>query len=106
MGKNTLRNVVQDLCSKANIKGFHTNHSLRATTCSLALGKSVPEKLIMDRTGHRDVREKVVENAKLFLMFYKAPRVHFMRDPPRNVKIEGQQGKFNFNNCTVVFKMN
>ena len=49
MGKNTLRNVVQDLCSKANIEGFHANHSLRATTCSLALGKGVPEKLIMEK---------------------------------------------------------
>ena len=51
-----LRNVLRDLCSKANIEGFHTNRSLRATTCSLALGKGVPEKLIMDRTGHRDVK--------------------------------------------------
>ena len=41
IGKNTLRNV---------------SLSWRATSCSVALGKGVPEKLINDRTGHRDVK--------------------------------------------------
>ena len=43
------------MCKTANIEGYFTNHSLRATTCSTALGKGVPEKLVMERTGHRNV---------------------------------------------------
>ena len=45
-----------DLCSQANIEGCHTNQCLRATTCSLGLGKGPPEGLIMDCNGHRDVK--------------------------------------------------
>lgn len=45
-----------DLCSQANVEGCHTNHCLRATTCSLALGKGPSEGLIMNRKGHRDVK--------------------------------------------------
>ena len=93
MGKITLRNVLRDMCSRASVESVHTNHSLREAECSLwhyssslALGKGVPEKLIMDRTGHRDVkslhaylRDELVESAKLLLMCNKAPRsrVHF-----------------------------
>ena len=44
------------MCTKVNIEGFHTNHSLVKTTRSSALGKSVPEKLVMDHMGHRDVK--------------------------------------------------
>jgi len=56
VGKNTFRKTVSELCQKAGIKGYKTNHSLRATTCTLGLEKGVPEKLIMDRTGHRSVK--------------------------------------------------
>lgn len=45
-----------DQCSQANIEGCHTNQCLRATTCSLGLGKGPPEGLIMNRNGHRDVK--------------------------------------------------
>ena len=54
--KNTLRKVVQDMCRDAGIEGYKTNHSLRATTCTIGLEKGVPEKLIMERTGHRTVK--------------------------------------------------
>ena len=39
---------------KANLEGYYTNHSLRATTCILA--KGAPEKLVMKQTGHRNVK--------------------------------------------------
>ena len=32
------------------------DHSLRATTATKRLTKGVPEKFVMERTGHRDVR--------------------------------------------------
>ena len=51
-----MRSVVADMCKKANFEGYYTNHSLRATTCTLALAKGVPEKLVMERTGHRNVK--------------------------------------------------
>ena len=54
--KNSLRSLVAHVCKKANFEGYYTNHSLRATTCTLALAKGVPEKLVMERTGHRNVK--------------------------------------------------
>ncbi|XP_068712788.1 zinc finger MYM-type protein 2-like [Montipora foliosa] len=56
VGKNTLRKVVQDMCRVAEVEGYKTNHSLRATTCKIGLEKGVPEKLIMERTGNRTVK--------------------------------------------------
>ena len=44
------------MCRVAGIEGYKTNHSLRATTCTIGLEKGVPEKLIMKRTGHRPVK--------------------------------------------------
>ena len=84
IGKNSLRKVVSDMCKTANIEGYFTNHSLRATTCSMALAKGVPERLVMERTGHRNVsylftriKEKARKNEKLFPMFCKVSRSRF-----------------------------
>ena len=56
IGKNCLRSAVANMCKKANFEGCYTNHSLRVTTCILALAKGIPEKLVMERTGHRNVK--------------------------------------------------
>ena len=56
MGHNPLGQTVRKLCEAAGIKGHFTNHSLRATTATRGLTKGVPEKFVMERTGHRDVR--------------------------------------------------
>lgn len=44
------------ICKKGNIDGHFTNHSLRATTASRGIEKGIPDKFVMERTGHRDVR--------------------------------------------------
>ena len=46
---------VKRLCKDAGIEGQFTNHSLRATT-SRGLQKGIPDKFVMERTKHRDVR--------------------------------------------------
>ena len=43
LGKNTLRNIVANLCREAEIGGQRTKHSLRATTFSLGLIMGVPD---------------------------------------------------------------
>ena len=43
------------MCSKAGIKGFHTNHSLRATSATRLFCAGTDEQLIMKRTGHQSV---------------------------------------------------
>ena len=40
------------MCTKANISGHKTNHSLRATVCSELFQAGMPEKVIQQRTGH------------------------------------------------------
>ena len=42
--------------SQNSCKEEFTNHSLRATTATRALKKGIPDKFVMQRTGHRDVR--------------------------------------------------
>ena len=44
------------MCRVAGIEGYKTNHSLRATTCTIVLEKGVLQKLIMERTGHCTVK--------------------------------------------------
>ena len=56
MGHNKLGQVVRRVCEKAGIKGNFTYHSLRATTETRGLSKGIPDKFVMQRTGHRDAR--------------------------------------------------
>ena len=117
IGKNTLRNVVSNLCKEAGIEGYKTNHSLRATACSLALSKGVPEKLIMDRTGHKSltslhtyqrVSAKDKESVSDVL---QGGKDCFMDEPiTKRAKVdksakEGKPCNINLTNCSVLFKM-
>ena len=43
------------MCKDAGIEGFHTNHSLRATTATRLYSAGADEQLIMELTGHRSV---------------------------------------------------
>ena len=57
MGYDALGGVVKKLCRDAGIEGNFTNHSLRATMETRGLIKGIPDKLIMEKTGHSgDVR--------------------------------------------------
>lgn len=56
MGHNTLTKVVKSLCDSCGIKGYKTNHSLRATCATRLYENGVDEQLIMERTGHRSTR--------------------------------------------------
>ena len=42
--------------TSGKIDGHFTNHSLRATTASRGIEKRIPDKFVLERTGHRDVR--------------------------------------------------
>ena len=55
IGKNTLQNMVTNMCSEANIQGAKTNHSLRATAATHMFQSGIPEKVIQERTGHRSL---------------------------------------------------
>lgn len=55
IGHNTLDGTVARLCQQAQIQGFRTNHSLRATAATRLFQASVDEQLIMERTGHRSL---------------------------------------------------
>ena len=64
MGHNILGETVKRLCKDAEIEGQFTNHSLSATTATRALKKGIPDKFVMQRTGHRDVRSLQKINIK------------------------------------------
>ena len=55
LGHNSLDNMVKKMYADANITGYKTNHSLRATTATRLYHAGVDEQLIMERTGHRSL---------------------------------------------------
>ena len=55
IGHNALNQTVARLSSAAGIRGFRTNHSLRATAATRLYRAGVDEQLIMERTGHRSL---------------------------------------------------
>ena len=56
VGHNKLANVVSKMCKDADLQGQFSNHSLWDTTATSGLEKGISDKLIMERTGHRDIR--------------------------------------------------
>ena len=54
-GQNKLRHVIKELCSKAGIPGYYTNHSLRSTAATKMYHCNIDEQLIMEITGHRSL---------------------------------------------------
>ena len=52
VGKNKLAEMVKTMAANAGIRKDVTNHSLRAYSVSKLFQSNVPEKLIMERSGH------------------------------------------------------
>ena len=55
LGHTTLSNTVARVCKLAGIKGFKTNHSLRATATSRLYQAGVDEQQAMEITRHRSL---------------------------------------------------
>ena len=53
LGHNSLNQAVASMCKAAEIPGFRTNHSLRATSATRLYAAGTDEQLIMEQTGHR-----------------------------------------------------
>ena len=70
----------------ADHQGQFSNHSLRATTATRGLEKGISDKLIMERTGHRDIRS---------LQRYQRPDVSTKIDISKalNCRSEGSVGE-------------
>ena len=55
IGINTLQKTVKDMCSRAGLTGFYSNHSLRATSATRMYNADVQEQVIQEVTGHRSL---------------------------------------------------
>ena len=53
VGVNTLREVVKNVCIKASMDGFYTNHSLRSSAATRMYRGGIEEQIIQEITGHR-----------------------------------------------------
>ena len=51
-----LEETVKIICKDVEIEGQFASHSLRTTTATQGLQKGIPDKFVMQHTGHRDVR--------------------------------------------------
>ena len=52
VGKNTLSNMVRDMCQEAGLEREKSNHSLRVGGTSSLFAAGVPERIIQGRIGH------------------------------------------------------
>lgn len=52
VGRNMLSKMVKSICEDASVGGQKTNHSLRATGATEMYHAGVPEKVMLERTGH------------------------------------------------------
>lgn len=52
VGHSTLERIIPEMMSAANIVGFFTLHSLRATCATRLYNKGMDEQAIMEVTGH------------------------------------------------------
>ena len=55
VGRNVLGQMVKNMFKEAKIEKSVTNHSLRAYGVSKMFAANVPEKIIMERSGHRSL---------------------------------------------------
>ena len=55
MGENKSRSFAKNLCEKAGIPGYYTNHSLRATGCTRMYTNGVEEQVIQEISGLRSL---------------------------------------------------
>ena len=53
VGVNTLAETVKNLCQKAGLPGYYTNHSLRGTSATRMYHCGIEEQVITEVTGHR-----------------------------------------------------
>ena len=56
VGVNPLKGMVPKISSLAGLKVRFTNHSLRATAASCLFGGGVPEKIVVESTGHNSLK--------------------------------------------------
>ena len=55
VGRNTLLSMMKTMASKAGIDRKVSNHSLRAYGVTKLFKENIPEKVIMDGSGHRSI---------------------------------------------------
>ena len=54
-GVHRLRDCVKELCNKAKLPGFYSNHSLRSSAATNMYRGNIDEQLIQEITGHRSL---------------------------------------------------
>ena len=55
VGVHKLSGVVKDICTKAKLPGFYSNHSLRSSAATVMYRANIDEQLIQEITGHRSL---------------------------------------------------
>jgi integrase len=64
VGINKLTSVIKDLCQRAGLGGFRSNHSLRATAATRLYDK-FDEKTVCETTGHRSLAVREYERTSI-----------------------------------------
>ena len=109
VGKNTLRNMVKNMCADIGISG-KTNHSLRATGETALFQNNVPEGTIQKVIGHRSL-EALRNYETISIDQHKEVSRILVSDVSSEINGAASTGKFNgastgvlgeINSCSIV----
>ena len=117
IGKKQLTKMVLNMCSAAGIQGPKSNHSLCATGATDLFQGNVPEKLIQERTGHKNVQALRVYQQTTNYQHQAVSKVLATRSSFHNIGIKQPDANqqdvcqqqpvpvFKFDGCTVNINM-
>jgi hypothetical protein len=113
VGVNTLGSVVKRLCQEAQLEGFFTNHSLRATAATRLFRSGMSEQVVCETTGHRSataVREyqrsgEVLKRSASAIVQGTGVHVEAPVVPAKREVLSVNSGEFSFNITINVNKM-
>ena len=111
IGKNTLNNMLKQMCRSAGISETFTNHSFRAFGATKLFQTGVSEKLIQQRTGHRSIEAlrqyertstaQLMDVSNIMSDVSKSHDSHdTLNDCNPSSSAQGQQPTVVFNGCT------
>ena len=107
LGHNSLTKTISRLCKSANIDGFKTNHSLRATAATRLYESGVDEQLIMERTGHRSLegvrnyKRTTSHQREVLSDLLNAPSSPAKTEGPRNLQLQKSTSSEQHNQLSI-----
>jgi hypothetical protein len=78
IGVNKLSDIVKNMCQRAGLQGYFTNHSGKRTCATVLYQAGIDEQAICDRTGHRSTAVREYKSSSI----EQQKRISSILEPP------------------------